>query len=382
MNTKANNILSASAMVADKCAPYFAQARSVMAMVVNNEMPHPMAVDKHWRCYYNPAMIDAMPPIEIAYIMLHELRHLLFDHAGRKGNRDHTLWNYAADAELNGQNWPGLKLPANMVGAENTFGMKSGMLAEQYYNCKQLQKPSKDSSATSASGSCADGITRPWELPTEDVPVLTQLEQQAIRVTAAANVKSHAMRGSLPLGLELWAGRVMKPIVPVSSLLHSAITSGLSKSGIGVRSYSRVKRRGMLCIPRHKALCPVVCMVVDTSGSMGRGENSELQRAISLVVGMAHSIATVNVVWIDSKPQLQRNVSSSAQIKCIGGGGTDMRTGVAFADDLQGRDKPDVIVLVTDGKTPWPEAPTKAQLVTVITTEAKGPTYGKVIRAK
>jgi predicted metal-dependent peptidase len=37
----------------------------------------------------------------------------------------------------------------------------------------------------------------------------------------------------------------------------------------------------------------------------------------------------------------------------LGGGGTDLRTG--FAKALRTRPGPDVVVVLTDGQTPWPE---------------------------
>ncbi|MFF7157705.1 VWA-like domain-containing protein [Streptomyces sp. NPDC008139] len=39
-------------------------------------------------------------------------------------------------------------------------------------------------------------------------------------------------------------------------------------------------------------------------------------------------------------------------IELIGGGGTDLRSG--FARALRSRPRPDVVVALTDGQTPWP----------------------------
>ncbi len=40
-------------------------------------------------------------------------------------------------------------------------------------------------------------------------------------------------------------------------------------------------------------------------------------------------------------------------IPLIGGGGTDLRAG--FAKALRANPRPDVVVVLTDGQTPWPE---------------------------
>ena len=43
----------------------------------------------------------------------------------------------------------------------------------------------------------------------------------------------------------------------------------------------------------------------------------------------------------------------AAGISLVGGGGTDLRTG--FAKVLRTQPRPDVIVVLTDGQTPWPD---------------------------
>ena len=51
-------------------------------------------------------------------------------------------------------------------------------------------------------------------------------------------------------------------------------------------------------------------------------------------------------------------------VQLVGGGGTDMRVGIAAAEVNQPH--PDVIVVFTDGYTPWPDRPTRARLVVAI----------------
>jgi predicted metal-dependent peptidase len=51
-------------------------------------------------------------------------------------------------------------------------------------------------------------------------------------------------------------------------------------------------------------------------------------------------------------------------VQLVGGGGTDMRVGIAAAEC--GHPRPDVVVVFTDGYTPWPDRPTRARLVVAI----------------
>ena len=54
-------------------------------------------------------------------------------------------------------------------------------------------------------------------------------------------------------------------------------------------------------------------------------------------------------------------------MRLLGGGGTDMTIGIAAAERLT--PAPDVIVVLTDGDTPWPTRPTRARLIAVLTRE-------------
>jgi predicted metal-dependent peptidase len=51
-------------------------------------------------------------------------------------------------------------------------------------------------------------------------------------------------------------------------------------------------------------------------------------------------------------------------VQLAGGGGTDMRVGIAAAE--ASRPHPDAVVVFTDGYTPWPDRPTRARLVVAL----------------
>jgi predicted metal-dependent peptidase len=67
-----------------------------------------------------------------------------------------------------------------------------------------------------------------------------------------------------------------------------------------------------------------------------------------------------------------QRVSRAEQIELSGGGGTDMRVGIAAALALAQR--PDVIVVLTDGLTPWPEHPVGARVIAGLIGDGAPPT--------
>ena len=63
----------------------------------------------------------------------------------------------------------------------------------------------------------------------------------------------------------------------------------------------------------------------------------------------------MDVFTVDAQAGPKQLVRSLREIKFTGGGGTDMCVGIEAAMDTH--QKPNFIVLFTDGYTPWPDAP-------------------------
>jgi predicted metal-dependent peptidase len=101
---------------------------------------------------------------------------------------------------------------------------------------------------------------------------------------------------------------------------------------------------------------PNVAIVVDTSGSI---DDTLLARALGEVDGALRGLgvsdAAVTLLACDAAVQTVERVRSARDARLAGGGGTDMRAGIATASSQ--RPRPDLIVVFTDGYTPWPDQP-------------------------
>lgn len=104
-------------------------------------------------------------------------------------------------------------------------------------------------------------------------------------------------------------------------------------------------------------------MVIDTSGSMSA---ADLAAALAEVSGVLKALAvgTVRVGCCDAAATELRPVASMREVNLSGGGGTDMRVGIAAA--LAGHPKPSVIIVLTDGDTPWPARGFGVPLIVVL----------------
>jgi predicted metal-dependent peptidase len=97
-------------------------------------------------------------------------------------------------------------------------------------------------------------------------------------------------------------------------------------------------------------------MVVDTSGSV---DDRLLGQALGEVDGALRALGvagtSIAVYACDAAVHTVSRVRRARDTRLAGGGGTDMRVGIRHAAEQ--RPRPDVLVVFTDGWTPWPAEP-------------------------
>jgi predicted metal-dependent peptidase len=91
-----------------------------------------------------------------------------------------------------------------------------------------------------------------------------------------------------------------------------------------------------------------------------------LQEVVAEVEGILRGVGVarrqVHVLSCDTDVHKVQRVSRAKQVQLFGGGGTNMGAGIDAALELKPR--PSVVVVLTDGYTPWPaEAPKGARVV-------------------
>ncbi|MFE2417858.1 VWA-like domain-containing protein [Streptomyces hokutonensis] len=355
--------LFAARLYAARVRPYLATALFALHTVASRQVPT-MAVDRHWRCYVSPGFVDRMPVEDLAGVWVHEVSHLLRDHHGRgdrlarerglTGPGERLRMNIAADMEINDDAYgEGLVTPAGAI-KPKTLGLPAGNLMEDYLRWFQLG-PRTQALAWLDCGSGADGLDRGWELGPDGANGLSEQQRDAVRFRVAQGITGHP--GSTPSGWRRWAEEAFHPTQPWRELLGAAVRSAVSAPGAGEDySYGRPSRRSAglpgVVLPSLRRRPPRVCVVIDTSGSVSDAElGSALLEvaAISSAVGGRRDL--VSVVSCDAAARVAQPLCRAEGIELLGGGGTDLRTG--FTKAL--RTRPDAVVVLTDGQTPWPE---------------------------
>ncbi|MEU1117896.1 VWA-like domain-containing protein [Streptomyces sp. NPDC005879] len=363
--------LFAARLHAARARPFLATALFALHVVPSRQVPT-MAVDRHWRVYVSPAFVDRTPVEELAGVWVHEVSHLLRDHHGRSdrvarqrglaGPGERLRMNIAADCEINDDVFgDGLVQPEGAVRPE-TLGLVEGELMEDYLRQFRLG-PHTQSMVWLDCGSGADGRERDWDQGPEGAHGLSAQERDAVRFRVAQGIT--ARPGRTPKGWRRWAEEAFHPPQPWRELLGAALRTAACGPGVGEDyTYGRPARRSAgvpgVVLPSLRRKPPRVCVVIDTSGSVS---DAELGSALLEVAAIARAVGgrrdLVSVLPCDAAARTVHTLCRSEGIPLTGGGGTDLRAG--FTKAL--RTRPDVIVALTDGQTPWPSAPPPCRTV-------------------
>lgn len=333
-----------------------------------------MGVDRHWRCYVSPAFVDATPVAELAGVWIHEAAHLLRDHHARADRlpaadqRDRRRVNIAQDCEINDDLLAdGLALPEGRMEPRH-FGLATGGMFETYLPAIPATPPHAPDC-----GSGAHGKPMPWELGEAAGPArIGPVEAEALRRQTAQAMRAHQRaRGRLPAGWQRWAQELLEPTVDWRRALSGAVREAAAWAGGAVDyTYRRPSRRtpalgGRVVLPSLRRPLPRVAIVIDTSGSMGE---DELAAALGEVTGVLREVGVrgnrVAVLACDADVHTVARVTSVEQVTLAGGGGTDMRVGIKAA--LAAADRPNIVVVLTDGYTPWPDETPSCRLIAAL----------------
>jgi predicted metal-dependent peptidase len=178
----------------------------------------------------------------------------------------------------------------------------------------------------------------------------------------ARRIREHSRnRGDTPAGWQRWADEVLEPVVDWRRSLRASVRRGVADiAGRVDFTYRKPSRRAAalpgIVLPSLRQPMPIVAVVIDTSGSMSDGM---LAQVLGEVTGLLASVGVgrnrLQVVCCDARAYQAQRVMNARDVRLLGGGGTDMGAGLAATTSL--RPRPDLVIVLTDGHTPWPARP-------------------------
>jgi hypothetical protein len=327
-----------------------------------------------------------MPTETVGFWLIHQASHLLRHHHDRfpttaveapqvaptaRRGPEQVRWNVAGDLEINDDLVAGQVVLPDRAELPRRHGFTDGLTAETFFDMlpgKATATPgvhahpgTGDSTsgglATSADcGSGCDGQPRPWDTGGSG---LSSTARQLLAHQVAHEIRERQRsRGDVPAGWTRWADDVLQPVVDWRRALAAAVRRGLADvTGRVDFTYRKPSRRSAsspgVVLPSLRQPVPKVAMVLDTSGSMSDTLLSQcLAEVGGVLTGLGVARHQLRIVCCDAEAYEAQRVMAAREVKLLGGGGTDMGAGLREAADL--RPRPDLVVVLTDGYTPWP----------------------------
>ena len=313
--------------------------------------------------YYNARFIMLLKPKEVEFLVGHEVLHVVYDHMGRIGDRDPSIFNIANDYAVNAD------LKRHRVGefiktVPCLFEAKyDGWASEAIYddlmknvkriNIDDLVNQMIDDHMDDAGEGEGEGEGEN-EGKKGKRPTLTETEREEIRKEvkqSILNAAQGAEAGSVPKGVERMIKDMTESIMPWNDLIQTNITSTI-KSDF---SWLRPSRRGWHMDAIMPGMTPGeeidVTVMVDMSGSIS---NAQGKAFISEVAGMMDAFDgyKINIACFDTEVYnyqtfTSENMDSIEEYELAGGGGTDFD---CIFNYLKEENKnPNQLIVFTDG---------------------------------
>lgn len=349
-----------------------------------------VTASEQWCIDADPSVVAGLDVPELGRLLAHLVGHLVRDHGARAratgvGATGRAWWLRCADAELNDDLRASDCVPELAPDLPADLGCAEGGLAETYFARRPSDAPGAVGATPSGSavpadgsspappgrqgdgrrcGSAADGSQPPGRPGADSAGSgLSPAQAELVRLGVATEIRRSEGRkpGSVPGGWSRWAETMLPARVDWRRVLAAEVRSALAAVRGNVDyTYARPSRRAgvspRIVLSALQRPVPEVAIVCDTSGSM---HEELLGRALAeveaLLVRAGLRAGQVRVLAVDTDVHAISRPTRARQVELVGGGGTDMGAGLEAAARLGPR--PAVVVVLTDGFTPWPERP-------------------------
>ncbi len=340
-------------------APFFGQLATRMTLTNADEWCGTAATDGR-KFYYNSEFVNKMPLKQLEFLVGHEILHAVYDHMGRRGDRQPKLSNIAADYCVN-QDLVEQRIGEKISVVPILFDAKfKGQSYEEVYDylyenadkidMQQLEQMILDEHLEEGDGDGEGG----GKDGTGNRPSLSKEEAQAIRdeikgaVIAAAQA---AGAGNLPSGVKRLLKDLTAPVIGWKELLQQQITAVIKND----YTWARPSRRGWHMDAIMPGLKPGdmidICIAMDQSGSISEADSRAF---LSEIKGIMEAFDEYKItLWCfdteiyNVQTFTSDNIEDIMNYEPMGGGGTDFMANWEFmkSENIE----PKKFIMFTDG---------------------------------
>lgn len=322
-------------------APFFGMLALRLQLVETAQVPT-LAVDgKH--IFYNPEFVAGLSYDETKTVLGHEVMHCVYEHIGRRGDREPRRWNQAGDFVIND-----VLLDSGFTPIKGWLHNKAyaGMTTDHVY---EMLPPLDGSGKVPGPGDpldeCMDGNVDDTTMVNVDWRIATVQAAQA----------AQAM-GKLPGKLSRLIDELTNPKVDWRSMLQRFIAETSKNDYSWQRPNKRFLGQGFYLSTLHSENMGEIVVAIDTSGSIDQATLNAFGSEIKAIVQTSRPSKTT-VIYCDSEVNHVDEFGPNDELhfKLHGGGGT------AFAPPFQhvaeNNITPVCFVYLTDLYGSFPSAP-------------------------
>ena len=317
-------------------APFFGNLATRMQLV-NADDWCPTAATDGRRFYYNSEFVNKMPLKQVEFLVGHEVLHAVYDHMGRRGDRDPKVWNIADDFCVN-SDLIDQKIGDKITVCGMLYDQKyRGMSAEEVYDhlmknankiniddlAKQLLDEHLDGTGDADSDGTGDkdGKGRPRLSDEERRQIRDEIKEAVLQAAQACGA------GNVPGGVKRMIKDLTEPQISWKELLEQQIQSTIKND----YTFARPGRKSWhldAILPSQKPGETIDIFIgIDTSGSIGP---EELKIFFSEIKGIMDSYTEYKIKVVGWDTEIggigeftSENLEDITTFNPEGGGGTD-----------------------------------------------------------
>lgn len=316
-------------------APFFGNLATRLQLVNADDWCPTAAVDGR-RFYYNSEFIQKLPPKQLEFLVGHEVLHCVYDHMGRRGDRNARIYNIACDYAVNAD------LVDQKVGERITVvpmlyeAKYRGVASEVIYDdlMQNVKEVTLDQLADMLLDEHldgeGDGDGEGDEKNGKGRPRLSEEERKQIRDEireAVLNAAQQSGAGNLPAGVKRLIKDLTEPVIDWRTLLDQQIVSTIKNDF----SWLKPSRRGWHMDAIMPGMLPGnqidVFIGIDTSGSISERDIKDFMGEIKGIME-SYDEYKIHVVTWDTEVYNHQiftsdNLEDITSYEPQGGGGTD-----------------------------------------------------------
>ena len=345
--------------------PFFGNMATRLKIQDADEWLMTAAVDGR-NLYFNTQFFNAMSNKEIEFVIAHEILHMVFDHLGRREDRNPMLYNIAADYIVNNllvRDRIGEK--PKIVDCFQDFKYE-GWTSEQVYDelfkeakkngeeyLKQLGEMLDEHLDLEGDGDNGDEGEN-GESKGKGRPKYSKAEMDQIRdeiKEAMINAAQSAGAGNVPAGVQRLIKELTEPKMNWRELLRQQIQSTIKSDYTFMRPSRKAWHLNAVLPGQNFQDTIDICVTLDMSGSIG---NAQAKDFLGEIKGIMEEYQDYKIkLWcFDTSVYNEQDFSADGgedlmDYEIMGGGGTDFMVNWTYMkdNDIQ----PKKFIMFTDG---------------------------------